>query len=346
MNRHTITYWIFQTTGWTLYCLIYIFFYLTIRVAPQPYFFEQLITHVIIGFWLTHFMRWVIRRTGLLNLNIRKQAAALTFLSLVFSFMIGLCIVSTEKILGIQSENLTTYSYLNIATRFAFSYFHFVLIWNLLYFTYHYVQKTRQQNIDQAKLESLLKELEIKTLKSHINPQFLFNALNSIRSLVTEDPARARTAITQLSNILRSSIQVDKAEKILFEKELSIVKDYMALEQIRYADRLLIEYDIDEESLDQPVPAMVLQWLSDNALKHSPAPELHTTPIKIFSRFDDEFHVFGVVSNGDATMYKQAELPQLNEMIGRLKRVYGNKAALHINQHQNGGIEAIASIPL
>ncbi len=346
MNRHTITYWIFQTTGWTLYCLIYIFFYLTIRVAPQPYFFEQLITHVIIGFWLTHFMRWVIRRTGLLNLNIRKQVPALTLLSLLFSFMIGLCIVSTEKILGIQSENLTTYSYLNIAIRFAFSYFHFVLIWNLLYFTYHYVQKTRQQNIDQAKLESLLKELEIKTLKSHINPQFLFNALNSIRSLVTEDPARARTAITQLSNILRSSIQVDKAEKILFEKELSIVKDYMALEQIRYADRLLIEYDIDEESLDQPVPAMVLQWLSDNALKHSPAPELHTTPIKIFSRFDDEFHVFGVVSNGDATMYKQAELPQLNEMIGRLKRVYGNKAALHINQHQNGSIEAIASIPL
>ena len=201
MSSYKKRYWIFQITGWTLYCLIYIFFYLSIRTEPQPYFFEQLLTHVFIGFWLTHFMRMVIQQAKILQLALKKQLIALSILSLFFSFLIGLCIVATEMLLRIQSINLSSFSFFNIATRFAFSYFHFVLIWNLLYFTYHYTQKTRQQKIEQAKLENLLKELEITTIKSHINPEFLFNGLNSIRSLVTDNPSRARTAITMLSNI-------------------------------------------------------------------------------------------------------------------------------------------------
>lgn len=344
MNRHTITYWIFQISGWTLYCLIYVFVYL--QVEPQSFFFEQFITHVIIGFWLTHFMRYVIQRSGLLRYGIRKQIASLTLLSFIFSLLIGICIVGTEKLLKIQSEVLATYSFFNIAIRFAISYFHFVLIWNLLYFAYHYIQKTRQQNIDQAKLESLLKELEIKTLKSHINPDFLFNSLNSIRSLVMDEPARARRAITQLSNILRTSIQVDKAEKTLFEKELAIVKDYMALEQIRYADRLEIDFQIDDDAMDHPVPATLLQWMAENALKHSPAPEIHPTPITIFARYDGELLLFGVISTGDANMYKKAEEHMLHEMTLRLNRLYGKRATLQINALENGRIEARTSIPL
>src|SRR5205085_9378123 len=100
------------------------------------------------------------------------------------------------------------------------------------------------------------KELELKTIKSHINPHFIFNALNSIRALVDENPERARTAITELSNILRSSMQAEKLETVPFERELNIVKDYLALEHIRFEDRLRIEYQIDEDTLDQPVPPM------------------------------------------------------------------------------------------
>ncbi|MEF3019515.1 histidine kinase, partial [Pseudomonas aeruginosa] len=71
-----------------------------------------------------------------------------------------------------------------------------------------------------------------------------------------------------LSNILRSSMQAEKLETVPFEQELNIVKDYLALEYIRFEDRLHIEYDIDEDTLDQPVPPMMLQTLVENAIKH------------------------------------------------------------------------------
>lgn len=345
MSSHTRTYWIFQITGWTLYCLIYIFFYLSIRIAPQPYFFEQLLTHVFIGFWLTHVMRMVIQRMEILRFELKKQIIALTILSLVFSFFIGVCIVTTEIGLGIQSENLIGESFLNIAVRFAFSYFHFVLIWNLLYFTYHYVQKTRLQNIEQAKLENLLKELEITTIKAHINPQFLFSGLNSIRSLVTEDPVRARTAITMLSNILRSSIQIDKAEKTLFEKELSIIKDYISMEQIRLADQLHATYNIEEDTLDQPVPAMVLQTLVENAIKYGKG-ETMTDHIEVYSVYKEELHCFGVISSGSLQAYQENELESLNEIRKRVFMLYGKKASLKVENNEQGLIVASVCLPL
>jgi two-component system, LytTR family, sensor kinase len=345
MSSHTRTYWIFQITGWALYCLIYIFFYLSIRIAPQPYFFEQLLTHVFIGFWLTHVMRMVIQRMEILQFELKKQIIALTILSLVFSFFIGVCIVTTEIGLGIQSENLIGEPFLNVSVRFAFSYFHFVLIWNLLYFTYHYVQKTRLQNIEQAKLENLLKELEITTIKAHINPQFLFSGLNSIRSLVTEDPARARTAITMLSNILRSSIQIDKAEKTLFEKELSIIKDYISMEQIRLADQLHATYTIEEDTLDQPVPAMVLQILVENAIKYGKG-ETTTDHIEVYSEYKEELHCFGVISSGSLQAYQENELESLNEIRKRIFMLYGKKANLRVENNAQGLIVAAVCLPL
>lgn len=346
MSNHKKTYWAFQITGWTLYCLIYVFFYLSIRVEPQPYFFEQLLTHVFIGFWLTHLMRWVIQQTKILLLDFKKQLIALTILSLLFSFLIGLCIVTTEMLLHIQSVNLSSFSFFNIAIRFAFSYFHFVLIWNLLYFTYHYVQKTRQQNVEQAKLENLLKELEITTIKSHINPQFLFNSLNSIRSLVADNPSRARTAITMLSNILRSSIQVDKAEKTLFEKELSIIKDYLSLEQIRFSDQMQINYRIDEDTLDQPVPAMVIQNLVENGIKYGINQNPEYRFLEVYSDYKDDLHCFGVISQGSLVSYLENESNALDEIKKRLFLLYGKTANLKVIEDNQSHIVASVCLPL
>lgn len=346
MNKHQRMYWIFQIAGWSLYCLIYIFFYLSIRTSSQPNFFEQLLTHVFIGFWLTHIMRMVIQKLKILQFSLKKQIITLTILSLVFSFFIGVCIVATESWLQIQSFNLSGLSFLDIATRFAFSYFHFVLIWNLLYFTYHYIQKTREQNIEQAKLENLLKGLEITTLKSHINPEFLFNSLNSIRSLVTDNPVRARKAITMLSNILRNSIQVDKAEKSLFEKELSIIKDYIALEQIRFADQLFVQYTIEEDTLDQPVPAMVIQHLVENAIRYGIDEEIKQGSIEVYSAFKEDMHCFGVISPGSLSSYLSQENDALNDIRKRIHTTYGAKAKLQVEHNEDGLIRAAVCIPL
>src|SRR6202167_2138410 len=147
-------------------------------------------------------------------------------------------------------------------------------------------------------METLVKELELKTIKSHINPHFIFNALNSIRALIDENPNRARTAITELSNILRSSMQAEKLETVPFEKELNIVKDYLALEHIRFEDRLNVEYDIDEDTLDQPVPPMMLQTLVENAIKHGISRQVDGGKVKIVSVFKNKFHELLIVNTG------------------------------------------------
>ncbi len=109
-----------------------------------------------------------------------------------------------------------------------------LFIWNLIYYAYHFLERIRRHEVDALKLQALVKELELKTIKAHINPHFIFNALNSIRALVDENPERARTAITELSNILRSSMRTEKLETVPLENELNIVQDYLALEHMPF----------------------------------------------------------------------------------------------------------------
>lgn len=345
MRKHQVTYWIFQVSGWALYTLINIFFYLAFRTIPQPHFYEQLATHFMVGFTLTHCMRFFIQQTGILNLKIKSQFFYLIITALLFSFLIGSAIVAAERILRIQSPRIAEFSFINISIRFAFSYFHFVLIWNLLYFAYHYVQKTRQQNLDQVRLENLLKELEITTLKAHINPQFIFNGLNSIRELVLNNPARARSAITQLSNILRSSIQVDKAEKNLLEKDLHIVKDYLSLEEIRFNNRLTVQYDIEDDCLDMEVPAMALQALTENAVKYAMVDENSTGNLEVFAREENNWLKVGVRSTGNIMIYTTAETSSIDDIRKRLQMLYGPQAKCIVQSSGMNSVEAFIQLP-
>ncbi len=182
--------------------------------------------------------------------------------------------------------------------------FTFILIalWLLLYMIWHYLERNRRDEVDRLNLEKTVKELELKTIKSHINPHFIFNSLNSIRALVDENPKRARTAITELSNILRSSLQVEKLETVPLHKELDIVKDYLALEQMRFEERLKVEMDIDEDTLEQRVPPMMLQTLVENAIKHGISKRINGGTIRIISRFTNKDFELIVQNSGNLEM--------------------------------------------
>ena len=179
--------------------------------------------------------------------------------------------------------------------------FTFILIalWLLIYMIWHYLERNRKDEVDRLNLEKTVKELELKTIKSHINPHFIFNSLNSIRALVDENPKRARTAITELSNILRSSLQVEKMETVPLQKELDIVKDYLGLEQMRFEERLKVEMEIDEDTLSQQIPPMMLQTLVENAIKHGISKRINGGLIKIIAKFSDNDFVLIVQNSGN-----------------------------------------------
>jgi two-component sensor histidine kinase len=221
-----------------------------------------------------------------------------------------------------------------------------VTLWFLIYIVYHYVDKNRKDQLDRLKLESTVKELELKTIKSHINPHFIFNSLNSIRALVDENPVRARTAITELSNILRSSMQAEKAETVPLQKELDIVKDYLALEHMRFEERLQVEMDIDPDTLSQPVPPMMLQTLVENSIKHGISKLVNGGIVRIVADFKGDHLELLVQNTGKLNGHRNGDGFGIKSTQDRLNLMYQGKAHFEIKDLENNMVQSKVTVPV
>jgi two-component sensor histidine kinase len=232
-----------------------------------------------------------------------------------------------------------------------------VALWFLTYIVYHYVDNNRKDQLARLKLESTVKELELKTIKSHINPHFIFNSLNSIRALVDENPERARTAITELSNILRSSMKAEKSETVSLQRELDIVKDYLALEHMRFEERLNVEMDIEPGTLNQQVPPMMLQTLVENSIKHGISKLVHGGKVRIAADFKDNQLELLVQNTGQLNgnfngTNGTKNLPEAQEGFGikstqdRLNLMYQGKAHFEIKNMNDNMVQSKVTMPI
>lgn len=352
MSRNT-RYWLSQLCGWGLFALINIFFAYSFdklgSSQERSDFYWRLVIFVTTGFILSHLMRYIIIGFNLLQKRLEQQLIIFVLITLVLAFAAS----TLENLLLMQfdlqnkTERAFKDNFLLLVLSGAFSMFTLFFIWNLIYFMYHFVTKSQKQQLDTLKLEALVKELELKTIKAHINPHFIFNSLNGIRALIDEDPNRARNAITELSNILRSSMQTDKLESVSLEKELNIVKDYLALENMRFEDRLRVEYEIDEDTLDQPVPPMMLQTLVENAIKHGISKQITGGKIRIVSDFKDSYHELAVQNTGKLVNgTAKGDGFGLPSTLNRLSLLYGEKARFSIKQLTTEVVEARVMLPV
>jgi two-component system, LytTR family, sensor kinase len=223
-----------------------------------------------------------------------------------------------------------------------------ISLWLAIYILLHYIERSQKDQLARLKLETTVKELELKTIKAHINPHFIFNSLNSIRALVDENPERARRAITELSNILRSSMHAEKLETVPLEKELDIVKDYLELEHMRFEDRLKIEYHIDEDTLDQQVPPMMVQTLVENAIKHGISKLVNGGVIKIYSDFVNDHYELKVQNTGKLVNGHNPDLGGfgLKSTQDRLKLLFGPGAYFNIEELEGNLVQVKVQLPL
>ncbi|MBI2731728.1 MAG: histidine kinase [Sphingobacteriales bacterium] len=339
-------YWWCQIIGWGANAAVSIFFAWTYRDKVTPEFVQRVLILVGLGFVLTHLMREVILRLKVLQKSFDKQAVYFIAITFGFSVIYSFFMLVIWRELNLLDGREKNYSLLRLMIGGTFNSFITLLVWNLIYFMYHYVEKNRTEQIDKLRLEALVKELELKTIKSHINPHFIFNSLNSIRALVDENPGRARTAITELSNILRSSMQAEKLETVPLEKELAIVKDYLALEQMRFEERLKINFIIDEDTLDQPIPPMMLQTLVENAIKHGISKQVNGGEIKITSDFVGDHHEIIIRNTGRLNGYRNPDGFGLQSTQDRLNLIFGDKASFHISDTEYNAVEAKLIMPI
>jgi two-component system, LytTR family, sensor kinase len=301
--------------------------------------------YVVPGLVATHLFRGVIRRRGWARLPVEK--AFPKFLVGILLTCIGCSLMRSLAIAVLPDMHPEkTKDFLTELMGSTSEYGFLIIPWTLIYYFYHYIEGSRKQQLDTLKLEALVKELELKTIKAHINPHFIFNALNSIRALIDENPARARKAVTELSNILRSSMQAEKLETVTFEKELNIVKDYLALEYIRFEERLQVEYQIDEDTLDQPIPPMMLQTLVENAIKHGISRQVDGGKVKIVSDFTDDFHELLIVNTGVLNGNRDSDGFGLASTKNRLQILFGQKANFDIRAVDGNTVQARVLIPV
>jgi sensor histidine kinase YesM len=346
-------YWFFQAVGWGSFALINIFFAYLFNVFEksteiQP-FLGRLGVYIILGILSTHLMRFFIIKLNILQKSFDKQV--LQFFIMTCCFTLLLSFIDIELIakfgwLKASEKTLFVNNLFLLILSNGFYCFILLFIWNLIYFIYHYVTKSRKQQLDTLQLEAMVRALELKTIKAHINPHFIFNALNSIRALIDENPDRARTAVTELSNILRSSLKVEKGETVFFSDELKIVKDYLALEYMRFEDRLKIEYDVDGDTLSQQVPPMMLQTLVENAIKHGISQEMKGGVIKVISDFTGDYHLLAVQNTGHLNGGVNKLGFGLSSTQDRLQLLFGNRAKFEIKQLNETLVEAKVLIPL
>jgi two-component system LytT family sensor kinase len=123
------------------------------------------------------------------------------------------------------------------------------------------------------------------------------------------------------------------------------VKDYLALENMRFEDRLRIEYQIDEDTLDQPVPPMMLQTLVENAIKHGISKQINGGVVRIISDFKENYHEMAVQNTGYLNGYTNNEGFGISSTTNRLSLLYGDKAKFEIKQVTPSLVEAKVLIP-
>jgi sensor histidine kinase YesM len=347
MLKNISRYWWCQIIGWSLNIAVSVFFVTTFG-EPTKNFFIGLVLSCGIGVMITHIMRLNIHSLKILNKPLKTQIFYLVVLTFVFAILFGVLMEAVDYLIGYNPEKLQKYTKLQRLFFSSFNAMWLLLVWNMIYYIYHYVETNRRQEMDTFRLEAMVKSLELKTIKAHINPHFIFNALNSIRALVDENPERARTAITELSNILRSSMQAEKMETVPLQQELDIVKDYLALEHMRFEERLEIEMDINEDTLTQPIPPMMLQTLVENAIKHGISKKINGGFIKIISGFKDNHHELVVQNSGSLNGYvtEPKEGFGIKSTQDRLNLLYQGKANFQIRDMEGGMVESKIIMPL
>ena len=296
-----------------------------------------------VWFLLTPLILWL-GRTFPIN---KKKLWQNIPLHLVFSFLVTLFQQSIDafvlpKLGYLESFQFT--SYWQAYTTFLMVNFFFCLgiYWVTLgaSLIIRYYQQARERELRTSQLEARLAESRLQVLKFQLQPHFLFNTLNTISELIYKDAESADQMITNLSDLLRLSLEKLEVQEVSLRQELDFLNKYLEIEQMRFHDRLKIEMQVESETLDATVPNMLLQPLVENAIKHGIAPLAQGGTVKISSARQNGNLLLNVSDNGVGLVDK--DIKNIIEGVGlrntraRLQHLYGKEHHFELHPKEHG----------
>jgi hypothetical protein len=260
-------FWLLQIGGWAAYgVLIYITLVPTLHPGQTAgYLLYVKTVRTLMGFGLSLGMWRVYRRLRARSAGPRTLAGAAVLCSVLFGCAWGVLYRVFGALNNPESTGLVDWSSF---PREVLDYAYVLLAWSASYFGIKAWQDAQEQRERALEATALAREAQLEMLRYQLNPHFLFNALNSIRASIDEDRARARRMVTELSEFLRYSLLDAEASEVPLREEIEAVRSYLAIERIRFEDKLDVIFDVDPDAESFPLPSFLIHPLVENAVKH------------------------------------------------------------------------------
>ncbi len=216
---------------------------------------------------------------------------------------------------------------------------------------YYRLGLLRERDAQRAELRSMrlekdLSQAKIDTLRIQMNPHFLFNALNSICSLIaTSHKSEAIRMTGLLGSLLRAALEQTKTTLVSLSEELEFLQKYIEIEKIRFGDRLTVDYSVPPNCLSRPVPSLILQPIVENVIKHAVSPATSTVTVDFRVFCDLGQLIFEVADTGPGLSEPPTYGCGLRNVTDRLALLYGEQARLSITNRAKGGALVRLSLP-
>ena len=287
----------------------------------------------------------VIKKNNWLDLPLGKIVPRVLTASLIIGILLFGIVFTVEVLTGIiPAEKVVAARLLSGTVNLS----SVIFLWSLIYFAVHYMENYKKAEIESLIWEAAVKDFELKTLKSQLNPHFMFNAMNSIRALIEENPDDAKNAITRLSNLLRYSLKIERTETVPLWEEIKTVKDYLSLEEMRFEERLKYNIDVDSSAENVEVPPMMIQTLVENGIKHGISKIPEGGKLSLNAEVENSILIIKIKNNGH---FSDEELKiskgfGINNTRHRLSLLYGETATFNIKNENHNEVLAKLEIPL
>jgi signal transduction histidine kinase len=296
---------------------------------------------VLIGAALTHLWRGVILGRGLLRLGFSRLLPRLA---------IGVVVVALAAELLVWGAGLfVTHAYTlkgsTAGVMFATTanWLFTMMLWTAIYAGANAFVSWRDSEIQRLRLAVLARDAQLEALHAQIQPHFLFNAMNVLRALISEEPARARDLVTELSELMRYALQSARRERVKLAEELAVVESYLSVESARFEERLAWRIDADDAIREVRLPPMLLQPLVENAVKHGIAAREEGGEVTIEARRDGERLRLTVTNPGCLSGRGDTRIG-LQNARERLRLIFGERAGLTLTE-RDGRVVAELTLP-
>lgn len=207
------------------------------------------------------------------------------------------------------------------------------------------IQEASALGARAALLQVQLADARLDALRMQLNPHFLFNTLHAISALVERDPAGVRRMIARLSELLRLTMDSEAEHEVTLGQELSFLRRYIDIMEVRFQGRLRTSIEAGEETLAAFVPRLILQPIVENALEHGAARATGEGMVAITAHRRDEDLVITVINNGPGVEPAAATGVGLGNTRARLTELYGDAASFTLTSRSEGGATAEMILP-